>query len=118
MSLKSRFIEKYVKKLPFGLLGLLTLFGGAVYIFSNLTYDIFWQQEEKTDHDIFKFLSGYVSHNLTRFMRGVTYLASAQVLQVGYAALIIFYLIPKNYKRAIEIFVVGASGLAITYLLK
>ena len=51
-------------------------------------------------------------------MKVITYFASATILQIGYAVLILLYLILKNYKRAIEIAVIGIGGFLVNYLMK
>jgi len=114
----SKFIQKYAIKLPIGLIPL-GLFMFAIYIFSDITYNIIWKEEVKTDLAVFNFLSAYIINPpLTEFMKRFTYLASAPFLQVGYIALILLYLFKKNYRRVIEIFAIAASGTLLNLAMK
>ncbi len=115
----NNFFKKYAKKLPIGLLIPLGLFMYAIYVFSDITHDIIWKKEEDTDHAIFKFLAGNVINpSLTKFMKGITFLASAGFLQTCYALLIIFYLTKKNYRRTIEIFAIAVGGVLLNLTMK
>ncbi len=53
----------------------------------------------------FYFIADHVNTpSLTTVMKTITYFASATFLQIGYALLIILYLLFKDYKRAVEMF--------------
>ena len=113
------FNKKYFKKLPLWLIVLLTLFAGTLFLFVFIIHEVFWEKEEAIDHYIFGFLSANViSYRLTGFMKGVTYFASATFLQIAYGALALLYLVLKNWKRAVEIAVIGIGGFAVNYFMK
>ncbi|MEO6455555.1 MAG: hypothetical protein ABIN97_15855 [Ginsengibacter sp.] len=79
-------------QLPIGLILLLVLFSGVLYLFI-LIDEVLWQKEELMDNKVFNFFSTYtINPHLTSFMKGVTYFASANFSQVT-----IWYL--KNLKR-------------------
>jgi len=114
----TKFIQKYAKKLPLGLIPL-GLFMFAIYVFSDITYNIIWKEEVKTDLAVFKFLSEHIINPpLTEFMKRFTYLASAPFLQVGYLGLIVLFLFRKNYRRVLEIFAIGISGMLLNLAMK
>ncbi len=82
-------------------------------------HEVLWENEVAVDNNIFNFLSTHVINNpLTGFMKGVTYFASTTFLQISYAALILLYLLKKNWKRSLEIAVIGIGGFAVIYLMK
>lgn len=113
------FVKSYFKKLPLGLILLLALFAGAVFLFAFVAHEVLWDKEEAVDDNVFNFLSTHVvSNKLTGLMKTITYFASATFLQIAYACLFIFYLILKNVKRAIEIAAVGLGGFLINYFMK
>ena len=113
------FNKKYFKKLPLGVILILIFFAGALFLFSFIVHEVLWEKETEVDYNIFNFLSSRViSTPLTGFMKVITYFASATILQIGYAVLILFYLIFKNYKRAMEIAVIGIGGFLVNYLMK
>lgn len=119
MQSSNSFNTKYFKKLPLGVILLLIFFAGALFLFSFIVHEVLWEKETEVDFYIFNFLSSRViSTPLTGFMKVITYFASATILQIGYAVLILLYLILKNYKRAIEIAVIGIGGFLVNYLMK
>ena len=119
MQSSNTFNKKYFKKLPVGVVLLLIFFAGALFLFSFIVHEVLWEKETEVDFYIFNFLSSRViSTPLTGFMKVITYFASATILQIGYAVLILLYLILKNYKRAIEIAVIGIGGFLVNYLMK
>src|SRR5688572_9128849 len=115
----NKFIQKYAKKLPLGVIIPLGLFMSAIYLFSDITYSIIWKQEVETDHAIFKYLSDHVINpSLTEFMKHFTHLASGPFLQGCYLALILIYALRKNYRRSIEIFIIALTGTLLNLAMK
>jgi membrane-associated phospholipid phosphatase len=117
--LKLEFLKKYFKNLELGLIIPLFLFTVAVYFFSHIAHEILEEQEVTADLSVFAYVSNHVTTpGLTSFMKLFTYAGSAQVLQTGYIALIILYLVRKEFKRSIEIFTVGVTGTIINLVMK
>ncbi|HUS00491.1 MAG TPA: phosphatase PAP2 family protein [Chitinophagaceae bacterium] len=113
------FNEKYFKKLPLGLIILLILFAATIFFFVFIMHEVLWEKEDAADNRVFAFLSANViSDNLTGIMKGVTYFASATFLQIAYGALVLLYLVLKNWKRAIEIAAIGIGGFVVNYFMK
>ncbi|MEJ7610606.1 MAG: phosphatase PAP2 family protein [Ferruginibacter sp.] len=119
MQSTTSFNKKYFKKLPLRLTVLLALFAATLFLFVFIIHEVLWEKEEAVDNSIFSFLSANViSNRLTGFMKAVTYFASATFLQIAYGALVILYLLQKNWKRAVEIAVIGIGGFAVNYFMK
>lgn len=113
------FIKRYFRKLSGRAILLLILIGGAVFLFGLITHEVLWEKEEKMDLHVFNLLSLHlISPQLTAFMKVVTYCASRWFLQVAYALLVLSYLIAKDWKRSIEIAVVGLGGFLVNYFMK
>jgi membrane-associated phospholipid phosphatase len=113
------FVKSYFKKLPLGLIGLLTLFAGALFLFAFVVHEVLWEKEEAVDSYILRLLSVHIiSDHLTSFTKTITYFASATFLQIAYGCLFILYLAVKNVKRAFEIAAIGIGGFFINYLMK
>src|SRR6476620_1096148 len=94
--------KKILKQLPIGLIVLLILFSGAIFLFIYIIDEVLREKEEILDNNIFNFLSVHVINiDLTRFMNRVTYFASSTFLQVDYVALILLCIILKKNKIAI-----------------
>jgi undecaprenyl-diphosphatase len=51
-------------------------------------------------------------------MKSVTHFASSTFLQIAYAILVLGYLFQKNWKRAVEIAVIGIGGYLINFVMK
>jgi membrane-associated phospholipid phosphatase len=121
MSMQSTtsFTKSYSKKLPLGLLALILLFIGALFLFGYLVHEVLWEKEEAVDYYIFRFFSAHIIHQgLTPFMKGVTYFASATFLQIAYGLIFLSYLLRKDFKRALEIGAIGVGGFLINYFMK
>ena len=113
------FIQRYFKKLSGWVLLLLGLILASIFLFGILIHEVLWEKEEAVDLRIFTFLSTYViTPNLTVAMKAVTYCASSIFLQVAYGIVVVSYLAQKNWKRAIEITVIGLGGFLINYFMK
>ncbi len=119
MPKKDRFIHKFLKKLPIALIVALLLFIGAIFLFVVIIHEVLWEKEVEMDKAVFDFLSAHViSDKLTGIMKTVTYFASATFLKIGYAILVLVYLVQKNFKRCIEIAVIGLGGFMVNYFMK
>jgi membrane-associated phospholipid phosphatase len=113
------FIVKYLQKLPLWILFLLVIFSGALYLFTDIMHEVLLKQEISTDNAVFNFLSAHVINDqLTGIMKVITNFAAAQVLQIGYGTIILFYLLNKNWKRSIEIVAIGLGGFIVNYFMK
>lgn len=112
------FLKRYLGKLPAGFLLLLLTFGGGILLFTFVMHEVITETKHDTDENIFAFLSGYTTPARTSFMKAVTWCASSTFLQIGYGLLVAGYLIVKNWKRAIEIGVIGVGGWLINFLMK
>jgi membrane-associated phospholipid phosphatase len=113
-----KFVESYSKKLSLWIVVVITLFAAALISFTYISHEIFLDKEEQLDHQFFKILSPHINSPLTNVMEIITYGASSRFLQIGYALLVIGYLTKKNWKRAIEIAVIGLGGFVINYFMK
>ena len=119
MHSSDKFNKHYFKKLPLGLALLLILFAGGIFLFAFITYEVIFEKKEAFDNYIFNFLSADVINlRLTGFMKSVTYYASSTFLEIAYAALVLIYLLIKNWKRAIEIVAIGYGGFLVNYFMK
>lgn len=82
-------------------------------------HEVLWEKEDAADNRLFAFLlANIISDNLTGFMKGVTYFASATFLQIAYGALVLLYLFFKNWKRVLEIAAIGIGGFVVNYFMK
>ncbi len=119
MQSSKAFNKKYLKKLPLRLILLLGLFASAIFLFVIIIHEVLWEDEVRIDNSIFKYLSAnIINTRFTTIMRVVTHFASAIFLQLAYGAIVILYLILKNWKRAMEVAAIGIGGFIINYVMK
>ncbi len=119
MQSSKRFNAAFLKKLPLQLLVLLVLFAGALFFFVYIIHDVLWEKEEAADEAVFDYLrANIINPRLTGFMKAVTWCASSTFMQIAYSLLALIYLLQKNFKRCIEIAVVGIGGFLINYCMK
>ena len=112
-------IEKYIKTVPVGLLILLALFIGSLFLFGVIIHEVLWEKELEADNQVFGFMSTYVVNDgLTEFMKFVTYFASARFLQVAYGVLILFYLLKRKWREAVETAAIGIGGFVVNFFMK
>lgn len=98
---------------------LLLLLAAAVAAFTYVVHEVLWEKEEAVDEAVFRFLAAnVVSGRLTPLMKSVTYFAAAPFLQGGYGVLCGIQLLRKNWKRAVEIAIIGLGGFGINYCMK
>jgi undecaprenyl-diphosphatase len=113
------FLQRYFSQLPVGLLLVLSLFAGALFLFAYIAHEVFTENEKNFDNAVFQFVSWHITNpKLTPFMKEVTYFASATFLQIAYGSVLLFYIVRKNFKRAVEIFAIGFGGFLVTYCMK
>jgi membrane-associated phospholipid phosphatase len=118
MRSSKRFVQEYSKKLSGWIILVMVLFIAALLLFVYLAHKIIWEQEEYIDLQFFQFLSPYINAPLTGLMEIITHGASSTFLQVAYSLLFIIYLLKQNWKRSIEIAVIGLGGFVINYFMK
>ncbi len=110
---------KYFKKLPLGVGTLLVFFSGSLLLVAHIKQEVLTEKEEEIDNAILKFLSANViNSHITLFMKGITYMASANFLKMAYSVIVLYKLGNRNWKRAMEIALTGIGGFIITYLMK
>lgn len=118
MKSSKTFIQRYFAKLSGRVLLLLFLIAGSVFLFGFITHKVLWQKEEQLDLQAFNYLSFIITPQVTVIMKAVTYCASSIFLQIAYSGIVLSYLFKKNWKRAIEIAVIGLGGFLINYSMK
>ncbi len=112
------FLKRYLKNLPAGLFAFLLTFGGGVLLFTLVMHEVMIERDHETDHEVFSYLSGFITPGRTRFMEAITWCASSTFMQIGYGVLVAGYLLAKDWKRAVEIGVIGVGGWVINFLMK
>ena len=104
MKSSKSFLRVYAKKLPPGIIVLLILIAGAILGFTLLVDEVLMEEEIQVDLSVFQFLAAHIiSDGMTKFMKVVTYFASAAFLPIAYGIVIIFYLLRKEIQALMTI---------------
>jgi membrane-associated phospholipid phosphatase len=116
---RNSFLRRYFTQLPIGLLLVLLLFAGALILFGYVSHEVLAENEKQFDEAVFSYLSAHIINpGLTRFMKLVTWFASARFLQISYGVLLVSYLVAKKFKRTAEIAAIGLGGFLVNYFMK
>ncbi len=119
MQSSTTFTKKYLGKLPLGLTILFILFAAAVILFTYIMHEVLLREEVESDSRIFRFVAAnMISPGSTEFMKTVTWFASSTFLKIAYAVVIIIYLCRKDWKRSVEIGIIGIGGFLVNYVMK
>jgi undecaprenyl-diphosphatase len=111
--------NNYFKNLSAWIFLLLILFIAALFLFGIITHEVLGEKEEAVDKQVFNFLSSHImTPQLTGVMKVITNFASATILPIAFGVIMLFYLIRKNWSRALEIAVIGIGGFLINYFMK
>jgi undecaprenyl-diphosphatase len=115
---RQNFFSRYVSKLPLAFL-LLVAGVAALVAFGVLAHEVLGENENGFDNVVFNYLrENLITPRLTPLMEGFTFLGSSTFLLPAYLLFIIFYLYKKQKRRSIEIFLIGALGILLNYLMK
>jgi undecaprenyl-diphosphatase len=113
------FLKRYFSKIPLALVLLVLLIGTAVFFFGFIINEVLLEKEQQVDDEIFRYFSSHIiSPGLTPIMKTISYFASSTFLPFAYLFVIGLYLGRKNFKRIVEILVIGFVGFLIIYLMK
>src|SRR5258705_4680015 len=111
--------SNYFKNISAWIFILLISFIAALFLFGIMTHEVLGEKEETVDKQIFSFLSSNIIRpQLTGVMKVITNFASATLLPIAFGAIVLFYLLRKNWNRAIEVAAIGIGGFLINYVMK
>jgi len=113
------FFKNFYKNSSAKLLLSLFFFALALFIFAEITDEVLLEKEEKIDFFIFDLVRYHlINPGATGYMSEFTELSSVSLMKIAYSALIIIFILVKDYRRAFFSFVAGSGGLLIIYLMK
>jgi undecaprenyl-diphosphatase len=111
--------KRYFGKATLSVLLLLLPFIAAIWLFSHLMHEVLLEQEVAIDNNILTYIGAHwISPPLTRFMKAVTFCASASFLQVAFAAVMLICFVRKQTRRAFEVLAIGLGGFLLNYYMK
>ena len=96
----------------------LVLFLVTLFVFVAITDEIVLEHENGFDQNIFHAISFLVSPSMTRLMETITFFGSSDFIFPAYVVLVIYYLIKRKIKPALDISLIGLGTTGILNLLK
>ena len=96
----------------------LVLFVVTLFVFVAITDEIVLEHENGFDQNIFHAISFLVSPSMTRLMETITFFGSSNFIFPAYVVLVIYYLVKRKIKPALDISMIGLGSTAILNLLK
>jgi membrane-associated phospholipid phosphatase len=96
----------------------LVLFLVILFVFVAITDEIVLEHETGFDQNISQAIMSLESPFATRLMEMVTFFGSANFLFPAYLVLILYYLLRKNMRLALDITMIGLSSTGILFLFK
>jgi membrane-associated phospholipid phosphatase len=90
----------------------------ALYIFAQVTDEVFIDNQDEFDQIVFHFLADDLSPGLIRVARFFTFFGKPEFLIPAYILLVVYFLIKKKNQYAIEIAIMGGSSTILLFGLK
>lgn len=111
-------VEKKATWITLRLILALALFMVTLFLFVAIADEIVINNKAGFDKNISDYMHSLVSPDLTRIMQGITFFGSSIFLFPAYIVLILFYIITKKNRLALDITMIGLSSTGILFLFK
>ncbi|MEO8862636.1 MAG: phosphatase PAP2 family protein [Ginsengibacter sp.] len=96
----------------------LVMFLITLFVFVAIADEIVLEHENKFDQSISSFIQSFQTDSLTQIMKGVTFFGSSTFLFPAYIVLILYFLLRKKARLALDITMIGLSSTGILFLFK
>lgn len=110
--------EKKAKWITVRFILALAMFLITLFVFVAIADEIVLEHENNFDQTISSFIQSFQSPSHTQLMEGVTFFGSSSFLFPAYIALILYFLIRKKGRLALDITMIGLSSTGILFLFK
>jgi undecaprenyl-diphosphatase len=111
-------IEKLIKQISLKVLVIMGLFLMALFIFAFLADEAVYEHEDSFDKSVINFLSTHLTNGLIQAMKDFTFFGSSFFLFPAYIIMIVYFIIKKMPRRAIDISIIVISSTGMMFLLK
>jgi len=111
-------VEKKASWITFRLIFALALFLVTLFLFVAIADEIVVKNKGDFDKDISDYIISLVSPGFTSIMQGITFFGSSTFLFPAYILLILFYILTKKSRLALDIAMIGLSSTGILFLFK
>lgn len=110
--------EKILELISIKVLIVSVLFLISVFAFAFLAKGVVEGQEQKVDNGIFTFFNQFSTPGVINTMRIISFFGSVQFLIPAYLIIILYFIIRKKYRHAVDIAIVGITSSALMFALK
>ena len=111
-------IQKLIKQITLKVLVIAGLFLLALFVFGFLADEAVYEHEDKFDNSVISFLSNHLTPGVIQAMKDFTFFGSSVFLFPAYLMIIIYFIVKKNIRRAIDIFIIAISSTGMMFFLK
>lgn len=94
------------------------LFVLSLFAFGFITREVIYRNERAFDTSVFNFFASFTDHQLVQIMKFLTFFGTIQFLLPAYAIIVVYFIIKKQYRRAIDISIVAISSSVFMFGLK
>lgn len=94
------------------------LFLISIFVFSFIAQEIVLEDEKRFDDHVFSFFKTNATPSLNRFMVGITFFGNSYFLFPAYVLVIVWLLVKRRKRDAINLAIIGLSSFAILHILK
>ncbi len=110
--------EKLIKQISLKVLVITGLFLMALFIFAFLADEAVYEHEDSFDKSVISFLSTHLTQGVIQVMKDFTFFGSSIFLFPAYIIMIVYFIIKKKLRRAIDISIIVVSSTGMMFLLK
>ena len=110
--------EKLVKQISLKILAVAGLFLLSLFVFAYIADEAVLEHEDVFDNNVHAFFLAHSTPGFIQLMRDFTFLGSSYFLLPAYIVLILFFVIKKRYRYAIDISIIALSSFFLMQLLK
>jgi undecaprenyl-diphosphatase len=110
--------QKILELISIKVLIVSVLFLISVFAFAFLAKGVVEGQEQKVDNGIFMFFNQFSTPRVINTMRIISFFGSVQFLIPAYLVMILYFIIRKKYRHAVDIAIIGITSSALMFALK
>jgi membrane-associated phospholipid phosphatase len=90
----------------------------ALFVFGFITREVIYRDERAFDSSVFNFFASFSNPGLVQLMKFLTFFGTIQFLLPAYTILVAYFIVKKQYRRAIDISIVAISSTVFMFGLK
>src|SRR5215470_15396748 len=109
---------KFIELISLKVLIAFCLFIISLFVFGFIAHEVVHENENAFDNKAFQFFASFTNDALMQIMKVFTFFGTIQFLFPAYLILVVYFIIKKNYRTAIDIAIVALSSSVLIFGLK